>query len=54
MAKRKERAVLKDVHPSVFADLLNLISKFGTDKAYKICKEYKLKEQQQIFEKLYL
>lgn len=54
MSKRRENAILKEVHPSVFADLLNLINKFGTNKAYEICKEFKLKEQKQIFEKLYL
>lgn len=54
MGKREENKVVKDYHPSVLADLLELINKFGTDKAYQICKDQKLKEQRQIFEKLYL
>jgi hypothetical protein len=54
MGKREENKVAKDYHPSVLADLLDLIDKFGTDKAYQICKDQKLKEQKEIFEKLYL
>jgi hypothetical protein len=54
MSTREENRIVKDYHPSVLADLLDLINKFGTDKAYQICKDQKLKEQKEIFEKLYL
>ena len=54
MTKREENAMVKEYHPSALADLLDLIDKFGTDKAYQICKDQKLKEQKEMFEKLYL